>query len=130
MIISSSGMMTGGRIVHHLRQRLPDARNTIVIGGYRPSAPAAGMIQDGAPFIRMFGLDVPVRAAVETVPGLSGHADRSDLLRWLGQLPHAAAAHVPHPRRTRRPPTPWPKNSAPPATGTSTAPPSARRSNS
>jgi metallo-beta-lactamase family protein len=88
IIISSSGMMTGGRIVHHLRQRLPDARNTIVLGGFMAVGTRGRLIQDGAKFIRMFGMEVPVRAAVETVPGLSGHADRSDLLRWLGQLPH------------------------------------------
>jgi metallo-beta-lactamase family protein len=88
LIISSSGMMTGGRIVHHLRQRLPDSRNTIILGGYQAVGTRGRLIQDGKKFIRMFGIEVPVRAAVETVPGLSGHADRSDLLRWLGQLPH------------------------------------------
>ena len=50
------------------------------------------LIQDGADSIRMFGHDVPVRAAVETVPGLSGHADRGELLRWLGQLSAAPRA--------------------------------------
>jgi metallo-beta-lactamase family protein len=88
VIISSSGMMTGGRIIHHLRQRLPDARNTIVLGGYMAVGTRGRLIQDGAKFIRMFGMEVPVRAAVETIPGLSGHADRSGLLRWSGQLPH------------------------------------------
>jgi metallo-beta-lactamase family protein len=87
MIISSSGMMTGGRIVHHLRQRLPDPRNTIILGGYMAPGTRGRLIQDGAKFIRMFGMEIPVRAAVETVPGLSGHADRSDLLRWTAQLP-------------------------------------------
>jgi metallo-beta-lactamase family protein len=88
IIISSSGMMTGGRIVHHLRQRLPDSRNTIVLGGYMAVGTRGRLIQDGAKFLRMFGEEIPVRAAVETVSGLSGHADRGDLLRWLAQLPH------------------------------------------
>jgi metallo-beta-lactamase family protein len=87
VIIASSGMMTGGRIVHHLQQRLPDPRNTIVIGGFQAVGTRGRMIEDGAPYIRMFGRDVPVRAAVEKVPGLSGHADRADLLRWSAQLP-------------------------------------------
>ncbi len=87
VIIASSGMMTGGRIVHHLQQRLPDPKNTIVIGGFQAIGTRGRMIEDGAPFIRMFGRDVPVRAAVEKVPGLSGHADHADLLRWLGELP-------------------------------------------
>lgn len=86
VIISSSGMMTGGRIVHHLQQRLPDKRNTIILGGYMAAGTRGRQLQDGAKYIRMFGHDVPVRAAIETLPGLSGHADRSDLLRWLGQL--------------------------------------------
>jgi metallo-beta-lactamase family protein len=93
VIISSSGMMTGGRILHHLRQRLPDARNTIVIGGYQAPGTRGRLLQDGAKFLRMFGFEIPVRAAIETVPGLSGHADRSGLLRWLDHLPAA-------PRRT------------------------------
>ena len=93
VIISSSGMMTGGRIVHHLRQRLPSERNTIVIGGYMAVGTRGRQLQDGARFIRMFGHDVPVRAAVESAPGLSGHADRTELLRWLGDLDQA-------PRRT------------------------------
>ena len=89
VIIASSGMMTGGRIVHHLKQRMPDPRNTIIIGGYQAVGTRGRSIEDHAPFIRMFGQDVPLRAAVDKVPGLSGHADRSDLLKWLGQLPHA-----------------------------------------
>jgi metallo-beta-lactamase family protein len=89
VIIASSGMMTGGRIVHHLKQRMPDPRNTIIIGGYQAVCTRGRLIEDRAPFVRMFGQDVPLRAAVEKIPGLSGHADRSDLLKWLGQLPHA-----------------------------------------
>jgi metallo-beta-lactamase family protein len=89
VIIASSGMMTGGRIVHHLQQRLPHPENTLVLGGFQALGTRGRQIEDGAEFIRMFGRDVPVRAAVEKVPGLSGHADRSDLLRWLDHLPQA-----------------------------------------
>jgi metallo-beta-lactamase family protein len=88
VIIASSGMMTGGRIVHHLKQRMPDPRNTIIIGGYQAVGTRGRLIEDRAPFVRMFGQDVPLRAAVEKITGLRGHADRSDLLKWLGQLPH------------------------------------------
>jgi metallo-beta-lactamase family protein len=87
VIIASSGMMTGGRIVHHLQQRLPYPENTLVLGGFQALGTRGRQIEDGAEFIRMFGRDVAVRAAVEKVPGLSGHADRSDLLRWLDHLP-------------------------------------------
>jgi metallo-beta-lactamase family protein len=96
VIISSSGMMTGGRILHHLRQRLPDPRNTIIIGGYQAPGTRGRLLQDGKKFLKMFGFDVPVRAAIETVPGLSGHADRSGLLRWLSQLPAPRRTFLTH----------------------------------
>lgn len=86
MIISSSGMMTGGRILHHLKQRLPDDRNTIIVGGYQAVGTRGRLLQDGAERLRIHGQDIAVRAAVETIPGLSGHADRSGLLRWLERL--------------------------------------------
>lgn len=86
VIISSSGMMTGGRIVHHLKQRLPSSRNTVVLGGYMAAGTRGRLLQEGAKRIRMHGQDVPVRAAIESIPGLSGHADRSGLLRWLRPL--------------------------------------------
>jgi metallo-beta-lactamase family protein len=96
MIISSSGMMTGGRIVHHLKQRLADQRNTVIIGGYQAVGTRGRLLQDGAEFLRMHGEQVPVRAAIETVPGLSGHADRSGLLRWLRQLPPPRRTFLTH----------------------------------
>jgi metallo-beta-lactamase family protein len=86
VIISSSGMMTGGRILHHLRQRLPDARNTVVLGGFMAAGTRGRLLQDGARTLRMHGRDVPVRAAIDRVSGLSGHADRGELLRWLEPL--------------------------------------------
>ena len=61
-------MMTGGRILHHLKQRLPSSRNTIVLGGFRPPARAAGCCRTVRKWIRIHGQDVPVRAAVETCP--------------------------------------------------------------
>jgi len=92
VIIASSGMMTGGRILHHLVQRLPDARNTIFLGGYMAPGSRGRLLEDGKPFLRIHGRDVPVRCAVAKVPGLSGHAGRSELLRWLAPL--AAPKHV------------------------------------
>ena len=86
LIISSSGMMTGGRILHHLKQRLPSNRNTIVLGGFQASGTRGRSLANGAKFLRIHGQDVPVRAAVESVPGLSGHADRGELLRWISCL--------------------------------------------
>jgi metallo-beta-lactamase family protein len=79
-------MMTGGRIIHHLKQRLPDKRNTIALGGYMAVGTRGRALEDGARWIRIHGQDVTVRAAIEKIPGLSGHADRSELLAWLGPL--------------------------------------------
>ena len=96
IIISSSGMMTGGRIVHHLKQRLPHEENTIVLGGFMAEGTRGRQIQDGAEIIRMHGLEVKVRAAVEKVPGLSGHADRQGLLRWSKDLPAPRRTFLTH----------------------------------
>jgi metallo-beta-lactamase family protein len=86
VIISSSGMMEGGRILHHLKRRLPDERNTIVLGGFMAAGTRGRHLQNGAEFIRIHGHDVRVRAAIEQVPGLSGHADRGELQKWLAPL--------------------------------------------
>lgn len=96
VIIASSGMMTGGRIVHHLKQRLPDAKNTVVLGGYMAAGTRGRRLEEGAKSIRMHGQDVPVRAAVEKISGLSGHADRNELLRWLKPLPEPKGVFLVH----------------------------------
>jgi metallo-beta-lactamase family protein len=86
VIIASSGMMTGGRILHHLKRRLPDPQNTIVLGGFMAAGTRGRALQEGADRLRIHGADVPVRAHIEAVSALSGHAGRSELLRWLGAL--------------------------------------------
>ena len=84
LIISASGMVTGGRVLHHLRQRLPDPRTTVLLVGYQAIGTRGRSLQEGAKAVRIFGGEVPVRAHVETVHGLSAHADADGLLRWLG----------------------------------------------
>jgi metallo-beta-lactamase family protein len=84
IILSASGMATGGRILHHLQQRLPDARNTILLPGFQAAGTRGRALQDGAERVRIYGQDVPVRAAVATLDCFSAHADREDILRWLG----------------------------------------------
>ena len=83
LIISASGMATGGRVLHHLRQRLPDARATVLLVGYQAVGTRGRALEEGARSIKIFGSDVPVRAHVETLHGLSAHADTDGLLRWL-----------------------------------------------
>jgi metallo-beta-lactamase family protein len=96
VIISSSGMMTGGRILHHLRQRLGDARNTIVLGGFMAAGTRGRALQEGAKTLRVFGSEVPVRAAVVEMSGLSGHAGHSELRRWLQPLAPPRQAFFTH----------------------------------
>jgi metallo-beta-lactamase family protein len=91
VIITGSGMMTGGRILHHLRQRLPDPRNTLLLVGYQALGTRGRALQEGARTLRMHGQDVPVRAQVESIDGLSAHADQSEILRWLGGFKSAPA---------------------------------------
>lgn len=83
VIIAGSGMATGGRVLHHLKRRLGDHRNTILLAGFQAAGTRGRALQEGAPTIRIHGEDIPVRARVETVGGLSAHADQSELLRWL-----------------------------------------------
>lgn len=83
IIISASGMATGGRILHHLKQRLPDSRNTVLLVGYQAEGSRGRLLQDGAKFLRIFGENVPVHARVLELRQLSAHAGKSELLRWL-----------------------------------------------
>lgn len=83
IIISASGMATGGRVLHHLEQRLPDPRTTVVLVGYQAAGTRGRSLQEGAKTVRMHGQDVPVRAKIETLDGLSAHADQEEIFRWL-----------------------------------------------
>jgi metallo-beta-lactamase family protein len=83
IIISASGMATGGRILHHLVQRLPDPKNAVLLVGYQGEGTNGRALQDGAQYLRIHGQEVKVKAEVVTIDQLSAHAGRSELLRWL-----------------------------------------------
>jgi metallo-beta-lactamase family protein len=83
IIISSSGMLAGGRILHHLHERLPDEKNTLLIIGYQAEGTRGRALIDGRSTIRMFGEDVPVLAHLERIEGFSGHADYAEMMAWL-----------------------------------------------
>jgi metallo-beta-lactamase family protein len=83
VIISASGMATGGRILHHLAQRLPDAKNAVLLVGYQGEGTNGRALQEGAQYLRIHGQEVKVNAEVVTIDQLSAHAGRSELLRWL-----------------------------------------------
>ncbi|MDE1949310.1 MAG: MBL fold metallo-hydrolase [Burkholderiales bacterium] len=89
VIVSASGMATGGRVLHHLRAYAPDPRNTILFAGYQAAGTRGAAMLAGAETIKIFGEHVPVRAEVANLDMLSAHADREQLLAWIGALARA-----------------------------------------
>ncbi len=83
IILSASGMATGGRILHHLKHYAPDARNAIIFTGFQAGGTRGAAILAGAESVKIHGEYVPVRAAVRQIEGLSAHADADEVLRWL-----------------------------------------------
>lgn len=84
IIIAGSGMATGGRVVHHLKAFAPDARNAIVFAGFQAGGTRGASMLAGAPTVRIYGEDVPLRAEVALINALSAHADYAEILAWLG----------------------------------------------
>lgn len=84
IVISASGMATGGRVLHHLRHGLPDPRNTVLFVGYQAAGTRGRALKDGATTTRIHGEDVPVRARIEAIDSMSAHADVNEIMRWLG----------------------------------------------
>jgi metallo-beta-lactamase family protein len=93
IIISASGMATGGRVLHHLKVFAPDPRNTILFTGYQALGTRGGDMVRGAEEVKIHGAYVPVRAEVASLDNVSGHADYAEILEWLRTVPAA-------PRRT------------------------------
>ncbi|WP_363349375.1 MBL fold metallo-hydrolase [Methylocystis echinoides] len=83
VIISASGMATGGRVLHHLKKCLPDPRNTILFSGFQAAGTRGAALVSGADSVKIHGEYVPVRAEVENLTMLSAHADADGILRWL-----------------------------------------------
>lgn len=84
IIISASGMATGGRVVHHLRDMLPNPKHTIILVGYQAIGTRGRSLADGAEEVKMHGEFVPVKAQVSSVQEFSVHADSTELLGWIG----------------------------------------------
>jgi metallo-beta-lactamase family protein len=89
VIVASSGMATGGRVVHHLFAGLPDPRNTVLFVGYQAAGTRGRQLVDGAQHVKMFGQHVPVHARIERIDGMSSHADAAEIVRWLRTFPRA-----------------------------------------
>ena len=86
IVISSSGMATGGRVLHHLAAALPDQRNTVLFVGYQAEGTRGRQLVDGAKDVRIHGHSIAVNATVAKMDSMSAHADRNEILRWLGTL--------------------------------------------
>jgi len=87
VIISASGMATGGRVLHHLARRLPDSRNAVLLAGFQAEGSRGRNLLEGAKHLRIHGEDVPVKAEVVHLNQFSAHAGKCELLRWLAAMP-------------------------------------------
>jgi metallo-beta-lactamase family protein len=87
IIIAGSGMCTGGRIKHHLVRHLENAATTLLFVGYQASGTLGRLLLDGAHQVRLFGSACPVHLQIRQVHGFSGHADRNELMAWIGRMP-------------------------------------------
>jgi metallo-beta-lactamase family protein len=97
IIVSSSGMCEGGRIQHHLLQRLPEPRNLVLFIGFQAQGTRGRLIKDGAGEVKFFGETVPVRAQVAALEQFSDHADVDELLEWLATFQHTPqSTHLVH----------------------------------
>jgi metallo-beta-lactamase family protein len=86
IIVSASGMASGGRVLHHLAQRLPDSRNAVILAGFQAQGTRGRALQEGAKSLRLYGQDVQVLAEIVVMGQFSGHAGKSELMRWLTGL--------------------------------------------
>jgi metallo-beta-lactamase family protein len=93
IVISSSGMATGGRVLHHLAATLSDPRHTVLFVGYQAAGTRGRALCDGATSVRIHGRDIPVAARIERIDSMSAHADATEIMRWLSHFTRA-------PRRT------------------------------
>lgn len=86
ILISASGMLTGGRVLHHLKAFAPDARNAILLSGFQAGGTRGAALAAGAETVKIHGEQVPIRAEVATLSNLSAHADYVEMLDWLGHF--------------------------------------------
>ena len=87
IVVSSSGMATGGRVLHHLAKALPDPRNTVLLVGFQAAGTRGRQLIEGAQEVRIYGQSVPVLARVAKLNGMSAHADAGEIVRWLRTFP-------------------------------------------
>jgi metallo-beta-lactamase family protein len=96
IIIAGSGMANGGRVRHHLANNLANAHAHVIFVGYQADGTLGRLLVNGLKHVKLFGADIPVRAQIHTVGGLSAHADQQGLLDWYGASPHHPPAILVH----------------------------------
>lgn len=96
IILSASGMATGGRVLHHLKAYLPGSRNTVVLVGHQTGGTRGASLANGVDTIKIHGEQVHVNAKVKTIASLSAHADKTQLLEWLGHYRTAKKVFLTH----------------------------------
>lgn len=96
VVISASGMLSGGRVLHHLHNHIADRRSTIVLTGFQSPGTLGNLLERGMKTLTLYGDKLPVRASIAHISGFSAHADRNELRRWLQTCtgkPHLYAVH-------------------------------------
>lgn len=101
VILSSSGMCDAGRIRHHLKYNLWRPECTVLFVGYQAVGTLGRKLNDGEKTVKIFGDEIAVHAEITVLPGVSGHADKAGLLRWLNAMEQKPGARVRQPRRRR-----------------------------
>jgi len=83
IVISSSGMAEGGRVLHHLKAALPNARNTVLFAGYQAAGTRGRRLVDGEKSVKIHGEWIAVAASIQRIDSMSAHADSTEIMRWL-----------------------------------------------
>jgi metallo-beta-lactamase family protein len=96
IVVSASGMLAGGRVVHHVASFGPDPRNAILLIGFQAGGTRGAALVRGERVLRIFGRDVPIRAEVVQIESMSGHADADELMTWLGGASAPEMTYVTH----------------------------------
>jgi metallo-beta-lactamase family protein len=87
IVLSASGMATGGRVLHHLKQVLPQPQSTVVFVGHQAAGTRGQLLIEGAPSVRIFGEFIDVQCSVRHIESLSAHADKAELIDWISRMP-------------------------------------------
>jgi metallo-beta-lactamase family protein len=96
IVLSASGMATGGRVLHHLMKMTPDARNTVIFVGHQAVGTRGWRYINGEKWVRIYGQDYDVNARIAHMDALSAHADASQLVEWLSQSPAPKRTFIVH----------------------------------